>query len=135
MAKNKRVTIPKSLVDTFCRVWYENNEDYIDKDDINCGWCYQFAVLVKRALNVKVELYTDLDGGHCWVKIGNYFYDSDHLNGVAGHLSMSSYGDNWKGPVSERTIQRIWYGANSGPVQLRTINKVIKEWKRRHGAT
>jgi hypothetical protein len=129
MAKNRRVTIPKSLVDTFVRVWNEDNNYKVCEEYINCGWCYQFAIVIKRALNCKVDLYTDYDGGHCWVKIGNYFYDSEHLNGTKHNLTMSTYGNDWKGPVAERTIQRLWAGANSGPVQIYTINRVIAEWK------
>jgi hypothetical protein len=126
----KRVAIPKSLVNTFVKVWNEeNSKRKVCEWYINSGWCYQFAVVMKRALDVKVDIYTDFDGGHCWVKIGDYFYDSDHLNGVKRPLTMSDDGKNWRGPVMVKTVHKVWYGGNSGPLQLRTIDKVIREWK------
>jgi hypothetical protein len=129
MAKDKRVKIPKSLVTTFVRVWNENNDSSkVCEEYINYGWCYQFAVVIKRTFP-NVKIYTDLDGGHCWVKIGDYFYDSEHLNGTKQNLSMASWGEDWQGPVTVKTIQRIWYGANSGPVNIQTIDKVVREWK------
>lgn len=136
MAKNKRVTIPKSLVDTFVRVWNETNGGnwYVEADDINCGWCYQFAIVVKRTLNVDVDIYSDTDGGHCWVKIDGYYYDSEHLKGTRNILSFSC-SDDYVGPISVRRTQEIWHRANSGPVQLKTINKVVREWKQLYSRT
>lgn len=128
MAK-KRVTIPESLVNTFLDVWNDENGESVERWEINSGWCYQFAVVVRFALGSDVHLYSDMDGGHCWVKIGDYFYDSDHLKGVKRPLSMSYSGDDWKGPVSIRTVQRVWHDANSGPVQMRTIRRVVNTWK------
>jgi len=132
----KRVTIPKSIVDVFIRVWneenYSNPRDHLTEDYLNCGWCYQLAVVIKKIYGNKAKFYTDYDGGHCWVKIGDYHYDSNNLRGSKESLSMS-YSDNTSdGAVPLRTIIKTWRGANSGPVQLKTIDKVVKEWKRLH---
>src|SRR5271165_6624695 len=115
MAKNKRVAIPKSLVDTFVRVWNESNGGnwYVDADDINCGWCYQFAIVIKRALDIEVNIYSDTDGGHCWVKIGEYYYDSENLKGTK---HAPTFNEKYLGPISVRRTQEIWCRANSGPV-------------------
>lgn len=131
MGKRAQFQIDPNLVKVFVKVW---NKHYsyrkVEHWYINSGWCYQFAVLVRRVYGDKVKIYSDMDGGHCWVKVGTLFYDSDHLEGVKHSLTMSRNPHSKN--ISMKQVCEIWEkrGA-SGPVDLEVIELALKTYKKR----
>ena len=123
----RKFVIPVSFVHTFIRVWNKHNDCEVTRDDINSGWCYQFALAVRRTFGDAVRLYTDMEGGHCWIRVDDLYYDSVHLHGVRVPLNQDA---QWRGPVSEQFVVRTWESIGiSGPVQTHTIEAVAKRWK------
>lgn len=59
------------------------------------GLCFYYAYVAMITLGSKVQVYSYIDdrfqGGHCFLKIGNKYYDADNLNGVAKWQQLQGY--------------------------------------------
>lgn len=126
----RKFTIDPRLVDIFVKTWNKYHpEEEVYPHSINWGWCYQFALLVHKVYGKeKVKLCSDLDGGHCWVKVGRLYYDSAHLEGAKYCLNMDGL---FSKNLSEEDICEIWHErGNSGPVDYKVLEYAFKRFKR-----
>ena len=98
------------------------------KGGINCGWCYQFAFLLRKLYGKKAQLC--YDDRHAWVKIGRKYYDSSTLDGVD---DIDGLAYRRIGPVrfdvSEERFVKEWVDGGSGDVQVNTIDKIVKKYR------
>jgi hypothetical protein len=119
--------VTKELVELFVKTWNKRSDHEVSVETLNCGWCYQFAVLLKRLYGDKVSLYHD--NSHAWVKIGSKYYDSDHRSGVSQLGLISHFGFIYEN-ISERQLIDHWRHGNTGRVNGRIINEVIRLYRR-----
>jgi len=112
--------IDPNLVETFVTVWNKRNNSSIGVSSINCGWCYQFAVVI-------VAIY----GGefmtpgwyHAWVKVDGLNYDSANLKGTTDENMQAGK------VVSYEKLKEIWdERGSSGPIQEDTLLEVIETY-------
>ena len=76
----KKLVIPESLVTLFVLHWNGNSHNTVTRHNINRGWCYQFALVIKSIYGGDLITSKD-DSDHCWVRINGIDYDSDNLTG------------------------------------------------------
>lgn len=123
--------VPSDLVALFVRTWNRDNAGWrhVDKERINYGWCYQFAVLMKKLHGDKVKLCHDT--GHAWVKIDGKYYDSDTPNGSYNFKDLSGppHGNELKEDVSVEDLEYFWRNGGSGPVDHRIVDDVVKLYR------
>lgn len=119
----KRFKIPVKLIELFCKKFG------IDPSEINSGWCYQFAFMLKNVYGKKVTIIDSC--GHVFVEIGNRYYDSQHPFGVecAEDLVLpclcGEHDDNEYWEDEEESIERRWNDCGgSGCIQWKLINKI-----------
>ena len=119
--------IPQELVTCFVKAWNKSDEtdDLLQEWQINRGWCYQFALLIKEVYGSKCHLY--MDQGHAWVKIGRkYYYDCVHLNGTTDMGDIRSWGGD-PSEVSTKDLVTHWeVDGYSGDVQWGVIQEAAK---------
>lgn len=119
--KAKRLSIPYELVTTFIQIWNENSLYKVSESRINCGWCYQFALIIQSIYGGQL-VTSKYHSDHCWVRINGYDYDSDNLTG-----SLLKQKDEELMSIDE-TIE-YWSGCGiSGEVNEAVISLVILEY-------
>ena len=133
-----RVVIPARLVSAFVKAWNRANEDidddydeatdFLEADEINGGWCYQFALLLKKVYGRKCTLYMDSD--HVWVKMSGRFYDSDHRGGVVSVYQLGVDDYRYQHATPQQVIDEWGCRGNSGPVRWDVIEMAYKLYKR-----
>jgi hypothetical protein len=111
-------------------IWNHHNKWWckVTRDRINFGWCYQFAILLKKLHGDEAKLFHDQS--HVWVKIGNRYYDSDHPHGVIGQKTLSDLNFcEYTEEVTEEEVAKFWRTGGSGEVDYGVIEEVIKLYK------
>lgn len=121
--------VTNELVDLFVNTWNRDNNKWreVHKGWINQGWCYQFAILLRRLHGG--ELW--YDNGHAWVKINGRFYDSDHPEGVEDVRSIASFHGTQpiESNVDEEHFIRMWRHGGSGEVQVVMIEEIANIYR------
>jgi len=125
--------VPKSLIESFVKVWNEQSLFHkVQEHTINSGWCYHFALLMKKVYRNKATLYSSCD--HAWVKIGHKYYDSKNPEGVnlKSSISMCCCGLKCSGEIlSKAELVKFWrHRGRSGPVKHSVINKAYALYKK-----
>lgn len=140
------VKIPRSLIDLFVEQWnrrVRRSYDKVSAGMINSGWCYQFALAVKKVWGERCQLWSNCH--HAWVEIDDRFYDSNHPAGVdryeeLGRMAYQCFGceDAYlePGPVTEQTLIKYWsrYGATK-PVRVDIAEEVALTFKQNNRVT
>jgi hypothetical protein len=129
-----RQYVTDELVNLFVGTWNSSNSTdpylYVRRETINWGWCYQFAILMRRLHGKKAKLC--YDQGHAWVKIGKKYYDSDRQDGVTRASQLGGARADHV-DVSERELIKFWEGpggGRSGKVRHDIIDEVVSAYKR-----
>lgn len=59
------------------------------------GYCFYYAYVLKKVFGNKIKVYSYLDkqsfSGHCFIKIGKLYFDSENPNGVEKHQKLQSF--------------------------------------------
>ena len=139
---SKPLEIPEDLVKTFVFVWNSHTSSAIDyrhrrevaQDWINYGWCYQFALVLKKVYGKECEVWSDTTGGHCWVKIGDLFYDSASRQGLPYPITFWGGIEQVERNISLARVAELWnHAGRSGPIHLKVIADTVRTWKKNSG--
>lgn len=137
-----KVIVPKALPELFVSTWNDMNDpgDRIrDLSRINFGWCYQFALVLKR-LHVKARLWSSCE--HVWIQVGAKFYDSDfpkgttNLDELLNDIPCNCGSHEGEGRhclqegLSEKAVVNLWEDGGSGPVNYGVIERTVLKYKR-----
>lgn len=120
------VQIDPLLVDLFVEAWNEERVDDLVAEDINRGWCYQFALVIHQVYGGTLQT----PGlRHAWVRINGVDYDSDNLSGT---LKMEQW---WEKPDREfshpKKFCEQWREVGrSGDIAWDVIDRTVAEYKR-----
>lgn len=112
------------LIQIFC--------DHFDitEDDINYGWCYQFAWVLAQ-LYPKFELRSCECWCHAWVSLGDKNFDSKHLKGTRKNLQMSCAIDpSWVYHQSSEEFKSHWWESQAefGGLNIAKCDQVVKDF-------
>jgi hypothetical protein len=120
--------VTPELISLFVKTWNKYNGEQLYPNTINMGWCYQFAVVLKRLHGDKAQLC--FDDNHAWVEIDGKYYDSKVIHGTedVNRLACKRYGAVRR-YVSEEEFIKVWGNGGSGDVQLFTINEVVNLYR------
>jgi sugar phosphate isomerase/epimerase len=120
--------VPSELVTLFVTQWNKDNDGWrqVNRERINFGWCYQFAMLMKKLHGEGVKLCYDT--GHAWVKIEDKYYDSDTPEGSCNFKDLSGppHGMGLREDVAPEEFEHFWRNGGSGTVDHNVIDSVIK---------
>jgi hypothetical protein len=119
--------VPDTLVRMFVRAWNRDNDGWcrVSRDRINFGWCYQFAILLKRLHGDKATILSDQ--GHVWVRIGDKHYDTDHPRGTKNIFEMVT-GRGEPREMTEEEVVHFWKHGGSGEVQDELISSILNAY-------
>lgn len=112
------------IISIFVETWNEMSSDHVREDTINCGWCYQIALVFQRLYGGL--LYTP-GWNHAWVKIGDLHFDTEFLRGTSNpnflcHLEASA--------MDEKEFIEVWSKrGNSGKVRMDIIDEVVRRYQ------
>src|SRR5271154_6717720 len=70
--------VPDGLTSAFRTLWEKKTGRYVH--DINSGWCYQFALILKLIHGDKAKIYYNYV--HAWIEIDGILYDADYPLGM-----------------------------------------------------
>lgn len=116
----------KDLPELFKEVWAEKTGEAVW--DINCGWCYQFALILGRLVGRKTKYISN--NQHCWIEVDGVFYDSEHPNGTTDATKMDWNGP-WEKPLTAKQVREYWgYYGRSGPIRESVIRKVVAAYRK-----
>ena len=120
--------VPDLLVSLFVKVWNEHNSTWLvaSRPMINFGWCYQFAMLMRKLHGPTAKLYCS--SGHAWVKIGNKHYDTDHPEGQDSAI-ITPYDTMLHEDMDEEAFTKLWSRSDSGGIQFNVIDQVISLYR------
>lgn len=101
-------------------------DGYIHIPSINSGDCWVWAMVAKRILRKTAKICTCIDDGkgHCFIKIGNLYYDAECLTGVEKWEDLNFFG-RFKGnyilieDVKEKDIITEWSGEGKDPASAK----------------
>jgi hypothetical protein len=113
--------IPKGLPEHFKKVWKEHTGQTIQ--DINEGWCYQFAMVLHLIHGRKLRFHNTV--GHCWVSYKGVHYDANHPHGVSYELC------NWQSVCLNniKEVETYWNEHGySGTIQWEIVNQVASDF-------
>jgi hypothetical protein len=60
-------------------------------EEINGGYCYRWAAVVKTLIPAVEVFYLPYEGGHVFVKTNGKFYDAESLAGVSNWRKLKSF--------------------------------------------
>ena len=126
------VEIPKELVQAFVTAWNKLNHNRYNEGlqahEINRGWCYQFALVMKKVYKNRCTIYTNRC--HAWVKMNGLFYDSDHREGTDDRWEIDNSHDEPR-HVTMGECEEYWNkNGSSGEVRWDVIEHAIELYKR-----
>lgn len=109
--------VPEGLADLFKEVWQKHTG--LKVWGINHGWCYHFALVLKRIHGDRVKLHTT--AGHAWIEVDGMFYDSNTPQGSSEPLCHYE-----RQELPEDQFEEFWRTrGGSGPVRWDVINEVV----------
>jgi hypothetical protein len=119
----------EQLTAEFLKSW---NKLYpLSKDQINRGWCYQYA-LAQMELYPAAKLINSC--GHVFIKYKGRYFDAEHPGGTKHSLSMCCCGRECKHPDTELKIGTIDYQmalefwsekGNSGKINWNLLKETV----------
>lgn len=127
------ITIDARIIDIFITTWSDMDGKMPEwmswqtsggfrRSDINCGWCYQIAVVFKRIYGGE---YVTPGYRHAWIRINGLDYDSDNLSGVPDLGVKWSPGE----VVNEEELCDIWgERGNTGEVRMDIVEEVVRRY-------
>lgn len=122
--------VPDELIQMFILAWNHHNERKVTRWNLNFGWCYHFALLLKRFHGDTAQLQCDWH--HAWVEIDGKLYDSDRPRGVCARSELTCSRrdpDRLRLGISEEEFIAFWETGGSGPVQLRVIEQALHMYR------
>lgn len=107
--------IDSRLVDLFVETWNEMDSKVLTEDNINWGWCYQFALVMLYIYGGEIQY----NASHAWLLKDGIMYDSENLEGgypesydwyeLEPNFCLEEFKDFWansgiSGPVREDIV-------------------------------
>ena len=126
----RKKIVPEKLVKDFVDTWNKMTVDdgdwasSLERSEINFGWCYQLAILLRKYHGPKAQLW--FNHYHCWIEIDGVHYDTDHPEGTT--LDTMAVDEP---PVMRRAsitaTADAWCEGGSGEVNLDVIEAILKK--------
>lgn len=115
--------VAKDLPRKFASTWRKVTGEPLTIEQINWGWCYQFALVLRKLYGKRAQLY--YNEYHAWVEIDGLKYDADRIHGVK-QFKHSVYKEDVIKANMKKTEEYWNTSGTSGVVRWDVINEVIK---------